>query len=146
MFVATMKLSCLVALSSLALVSSNPSAEPAFHEKCAALSRQLTNKALGFDAKIHVTEFVTAGSNVSFPDRDPSCSPALQPVSVDLCRIALNVTTSPRSQIKMEAWFPSNWTGRFLATGNGGVGGCIQVRDLIQHTIAILRLHYVKTK
>ena len=30
----------------------------------------------------------------------------------------------------MEAWLPRNWTGRFLATGNGGLAGCIQYPDL----------------
>lgn len=30
----------------------------------------------------------------------------------------------------MEAWLPSNWTGRFLSTGNGGTGGCIQYEDV----------------
>ncbi|KAK7464293.1 hypothetical protein VKT23_006460 [Stygiomarasmius scandens] len=31
----------------------------------------------------------------------------------------------------MEAWLPRNWTGRFLSTGNGGLAGCIQYRDMI---------------
>ncbi|KAA8644512.1 hypothetical protein EYZ11_004598 [Aspergillus tanneri] len=30
----------------------------------------------------------------------------------------------------MEAWFPRNYTGRFLSTGNGGLGGCIQYYDV----------------
>jgi feruloyl esterase len=30
----------------------------------------------------------------------------------------------------MEVWLPQNWTGRFLSTGNGGLGGCIQYEDL----------------
>jgi hypothetical protein len=30
----------------------------------------------------------------------------------------------------MEAWLPENWSGRFLSTGNGGLGGCIQYEDL----------------
>jgi feruloyl esterase len=40
------------------------------------------------------------------------------------------VATSDASGITLEAWFPSNWTGRFLATGNGGIGGCIQYEDV----------------
>lgn len=30
----------------------------------------------------------------------------------------------------LEAWLPSNWTGRFLSGGNGGLSGCIQYPDL----------------
>jgi len=30
----------------------------------------------------------------------------------------------------MEAWLPSDWTGRFLTTGNGGMGGCIGYGDM----------------
>lgn len=43
---------------------------------------------------------------------------------VEFCRVSLNVTTSSTSQIYMEAWLPGNYTGRFLSTGNGGLGGC----------------------
>lgn len=42
----------------------------------------------------------------------------------------MNVTTSEQSGIRLEAWFPQNYTGRFLSTGNGGDGGCIQYPDL----------------
>lgn len=47
-----------------------------------------------------------------------------------MCRVAMYVTTSYRSGITLEAWLPTNWTGRFLSTGNGGVSGCIQYADL----------------
>ncbi|GME48352.1 Tannase/feruloyl esterase [Neofusicoccum parvum] len=30
----------------------------------------------------------------------------------------------------MEAWLPKDWSGRFLSTGNGGLGGCIQYEDI----------------
>ncbi|OKP11909.1 hypothetical protein PENSUB_2579 [Penicillium subrubescens] len=49
----------------------------------------------------------------------------------EFCRIELNVTTSQKSQIFMEAWLPSNYSGRFLSTGNGGLGGCIQYSDMV---------------
>ena len=42
----------------------------------------------------------------------------------------MNVTTSNASGIVLEAWFPSDWNGRFLSTGNGGIGGCIQYEDI----------------
>lgn len=64
-----------------------------------------------------------------------------------MCRLAMRVDTSNRSgelktdiiaflfiwtvlifllELTLEAWLPTNWAGRFLSTGNGGVSGCIQ--------------------
>ncbi|KAL1662252.1 Tannase/feruloyl esterase [Schizophyllum commune] len=42
----------------------------------------------------------------------------------------MNVATSERSGIRLEAWSPKNCISRFLRTGNGGIGGCIQHDDL----------------
>ncbi len=42
----------------------------------------------------------------------------------------MRVVTSNQSEITLEAWLPTNWTGRFLSTGNGGISGCIQYEDL----------------
>ncbi|KAL1626676.1 hypothetical protein SLS54_002839 [Diplodia seriata] len=80
--------------------------------------------------KIHTAELVSAGSTVSIPNVDPSCGRGPQTVSTDICRISLYYSTSNRSGFEMEAWLPTNWTGRFLSTGNGGLGGCIQTEDL----------------
>ena len=42
------------------------------------------------------------------------------------CRIAANLTPTPDSNIKIEVWMPySGWDGRYLGTGNGGIGGVI---------------------
>ncbi|KAF9257169.1 tannase and feruloyl esterase [Marasmius fiardii PR-910] len=46
----------------------------------------------------------------------------------------MQVETSSSSNIRMEAWLPRNWTGRFLSTGNGGLQGCIQYPDLTYAT------------
>jgi feruloyl esterase len=48
--------------------------------------------------------------------------------------VAMYVATSNTSGITLEAWLPSNWTGRFLSTGNGGVSGCIQYEDIAYGT------------
>ncbi|SMR64576.1 unnamed protein product [Zymoseptoria tritici ST99CH_3D1] len=81
---------------------------------------------------IHFADFVAAGTNITLDQTGllAECERPSQVAPVDLCRIAMNVTTSPRSEIYMEAWLPSNWTGRFLATGNGGLGGCVQYEDV----------------
>ena len=42
------------------------------------------------------------------------------------CRIAATLTPTSDSNIKIEVWMPfSGWNGRFLGTGNGGIGGLI---------------------
>lgn len=45
-------------------------------------------------------------------------------VEVPLCRLEFAVSTSETSSVRAEAWLPSDWSGRFLAIGNGGLGGC----------------------
>ncbi|KAF1954184.1 tannase-domain-containing protein [Byssothecium circinans] len=79
---------------------------------------------------VSFAEYVTAGTTLQFPENVPSCTRTSQAVSANVCRIGLNITTSATSGIRMEAWLPQNWTGRFLSTGNGGLGGCIQYEDI----------------
>ncbi|KLO15211.1 tannase and feruloyl esterase [Schizopora paradoxa] len=50
--------------------------------------------------------------------------------SVPLCRVQFGVNTSETSEIKAEAWLPDEWNGRFLALGNGGLGGCVDYPNL----------------
>lgn len=91
-----------------------------FQEKCLAFKpeKYVNNSTL------EVLEYVPAGTNLSFPDNPTTCNRPSQVIYADLCRIALHIPTSNRSNIVFEAWFPSNWTGRLLGTGNGGVDGC----------------------
>ncbi|KAL1586083.1 hypothetical protein WHR41_04881 [Cladosporium halotolerans] len=85
---------------------------------------------------VNLAQYVKAGTNVSLPTSNGTeqCGNTNPTVSVDLCRIAANVATSNRSEITLEMWLPSNWTGRFLSIGNGGLGGCIQYADLAYTT------------
>jgi hypothetical protein len=98
---------------------------------------KFSSLCLGFEplkyvpsAAVNAHEFVTAGTTLQFPGTDSSCSIFNQTVSVDICRIALNISTSDRSGIIFESWLPRNWTGRFLVTGNGGIDGCIKYDDI----------------
>ncbi len=77
-----------------------------------------------YNGSRHVLAYVPAGTNLTFPGNDPTCSRPSQLVAVNLCRIALSIPTSNRSSIVFELWLPENWSGRFLATGNGGIDGC----------------------
>ncbi|KAH6723676.1 Tannase/feruloyl esterase [Leptodontidium sp. MPI-SDFR-AT-0119] len=97
-----------------------------FSSKCTALASSLNIP----HGNVSSSALVSAGSTLQFPNSDPSCGRSSQSVSVNMCRVTLTIATSNRSSIAMEAWLPANWTGRFLSTGNGGLGGCIQYEDL----------------
>ncbi|KAK8051846.1 feruloyl esterase B-2 [Apiospora rasikravindrae] len=100
-------------------------------------TEQFTKACQGFAQKVQISnstfvtaDFIPAGTTLQFPNVDPSCSRPSQLVSVPLCRVQANITTSSTSGLHFEAWLPQNWTGRFLSTGNGGLGGCVQYDDV----------------
>jgi feruloyl esterase len=109
-------------LLSVSLVAASQTAAvlTSFEDKC--LSFRPEKYVEG--ATRNVLQFVTTGTTLTFPDNDATCNRASQAVSTDLCRIALSISTSKTSNISFEAWFPEDWSGRFLATGNGGIDGC----------------------
>ncbi|KAM0206202.1 hypothetical protein ACHAQI_008501 [Fusarium lateritium] len=118
-----MKLLSLLLLPRLLLAAAD---KTTFEKRCSSLSKSLTIQ--GADTTSSV--YVAANTTLRFPNADPSCGRSSQTVSVDLCRVTAQIATSTRSSIKFEAWLPENWAGRFLSTGNGGLGGCIQYEDL----------------
>ncbi|KAJ8092160.1 hypothetical protein AAF712_008798 [Marasmius tenuissimus] len=103
-----------------------------FNSVCSLSVLSSLESQLSLLTKFSEVSVVPTGSNLTFPDVDPSCVINAPPVTIqsDICRITLQVETSSSSRIKMEAWLPRNWTGRFLSTGNGGLAGCIQYADL----------------
>ncbi|KPM44575.1 putative feruloyl esterase B-2 [Neonectria ditissima] len=91
----------------------------------------VNTESLGIaNTTVWFSEFIKAGTNLTFPDNHRTCSRPSIVVSKDLCRVALRVETSEQSEISLEAWLPAKWNKRFLSTGNGGWGGCIQYEDL----------------
>lgn len=108
------------------LVSGFQGFNRSFERKCASFANTLQVP----HGKVVLTEFVPAGTTLQFPDSEPSCNRTSQQVTTDLCRVGLTVETSYRSGLYMESWLPKSWTGRFLSTGNGGLGGCIQYEDV----------------
>lgn len=113
-------------LAATAVLGSNSSD---FNTQCTTFASSLAGKIP--NATIWFSQPVAAGTNMTLPS-DPSCSWPYQVVDVDMCRVALFVATSSRSNISMEVWLPpaEAWTGRFLSTGNAGTSGCIQYYDL----------------
>ncbi|KAF9648960.1 tannase and feruloyl esterase [Thelephora ganbajun] len=61
---------------------------------------------------------------------DITCFTPHQQNSVDMCRVHGVITTSPTSAVDFEMWLPDTWYGRFLVTGNGGLGGCVDYANL----------------
>lgn len=106
----------LLALGSIALAN-----QEAFESKCTQFANEIDIP----NVKVNFAEFVPGGKNLSLVDNPPSCDASYQSVSVDLCRVAMAVSTSESSEITLEAWFPREYTGRFLSTGNGGLSGCM---------------------
>ncbi|KAK7464292.1 hypothetical protein VKT23_006459 [Stygiomarasmius scandens] len=103
-----------------------------FNSTCSSLASQISIPGATFN----FSQPVAAGANITFASRNTNCvtisgEPSSVIVPIDICRVSLFVSTSNRSGINMETWLPRNWTGRFLSTGNGGTGGCIQYRDII---------------
>ncbi|CAG1996813.1 unnamed protein product [Fusarium graminearum] len=116
-----------VAISLLVATAACDISSNSFRERCLALkpARLVHNSTLTRQ------EFVSAGTTLDLSDNVPSCNRRSQLVTVDLCRIALQIPTSKRSSISFELWLPQKWEGsRYLATGNGGVDGCIKYEDL----------------
>ncbi|KAL7266135.1 Feruloyl esterase, partial [Rhizina undulata] len=68
-------------------------------------------------------------STVNLSSADPTCDQSFT-VPVSLCRLTFKITTSLNSSIFAEAWLPDDWNSRFLATGNGGLNGCIEYTDM----------------
>ena len=91
-----------------------------FQDRCLSF----TPEDHAYNSSRYVLAYVAAGTNLTLPDNDPTCSRPSQLVPVDLCRVALSIPTSNRSSISFELWLPEEWSGRFLATGNGGIDGC----------------------
>ncbi|RFN52957.1 tannase and feruloyl esterase [Fusarium flagelliforme] len=82
------------------------------------------------NATIHVSEVVKAGTNLTFPFYDKTCTSTSEVVKADICRLSFDVDTSTNSSVRFEAWLPLDWSGRFLGVGNGGLGGCFKYDEL----------------
>lgn len=120
-----------MALGSVALAS-----QDAFQTKCA----EFANKINLPNGKVNFADYVPGGTNLSLPENAPSCDASYQAVPVDLCRVAMAVNTSDSSKATLEAWFPREYKGRFLSSGNGGLSGCM--RSMLVGSRALWLIHH----
>lgn len=84
------------------------------------------------NATLRLQEHIAANTTILLSGMDSSCNRQSQAIPVAACRIALTVVTSNRSSFIYEHFFPEPqiWSGRLLATGNGGIDGCIKYEDI----------------
>ncbi|KAM0282411.1 hypothetical protein ACHAO9_010200 [Fusarium lateritium] len=109
-----------VAIGLLVATAACDSSHDSFRDRCLAF----TPSKLIHNSTLTRQEFVPADTILDLSDNVASCNRLSQRVTVDLCRIALQIPTSERSSISFELWLPREWEDkRYLATGNGGVDG-----------------------
>lgn len=79
------------------------------------------------DTTLVYTSHHRDGELIPLPGTVESCyGPDLTAnITSNLCRFVLETATSNSSSVHIEAWLPDSWNGRLIATGNGGIGGCI---------------------
>lgn len=114
----------ITAPASLLLLAASPASSDD-SQRCQDLSSQLNLP----NTTITGISFVKEGTNLTFPNPAESCL-SYQVADADVCRVSLNVTTGPASNIIMDSWLPISWNGRFLGVGNGGLSGCVKYNDL----------------
>ncbi|KAL4978790.1 putative feruloyl esterase B-2 [Aspergillus desertorum] len=97
-------------------------AQDKFQNRCETFAHKIDIP----NVRVNIASYIPRSTNLTL-DNVPACDQS-QVVSSDICRVAMAVTTSDASEITLEAWFLRAYAGRFLSTGNGGLG--IQYSDL----------------
>ncbi|KAK6501440.1 Tannase and feruloyl esterase [Arthrobotrys musiformis] len=101
-----------------------------FRSECAALSTSFIHE----NTDVLISEYVPAGTNLTFPELAATTCDEFVVTLADMCRLKLNHSTSSTSRVIMEVFLPTDWKlngRRFLMTGNSGLGGCISYSDLV---------------
>jgi Tannase and feruloyl esterase len=84
------------------------------------------------DAKVSLAQAVAAGAFSPPPSPMPPMGspPSFKDVP-EFCRVSIEATPTPDSDIKIEIWMPaSGWNGKFRGQGNGGFAGMIDYPGL----------------
>ncbi|KIJ56014.1 hypothetical protein M422DRAFT_219295 [Sphaerobolus stellatus SS14] len=97
-------------------------AQDASSDRCLSLKDTLHLE----NTTILTVQRIAAGTNITTPG---SCQSSA-PVSANACRVLAVTNTTLQSAVHWEIWLPDQWFGRFLAVGNGGLGGCIDYSNV----------------
>jgi len=91
---------------------------------CESLAQsRLTNAAVLSAESVAAGAFTPPGANAA--------AAAAYKLLPAFCRVALKLTPSPDSDIRVEVWMPtSGWNRKIQAVGNGGLGGAISYPSL----------------
>lgn len=108
-------------LGAIARASQVTSRQASFQDQCSTFDPASAGVA---NATVTDHAFIPSGSSINLTGNDPACAQTSQVVPVNLCRVALQISTTNRSGVVAEVWLPENWNGRLVTTGNGGLGGC----------------------
>lgn len=111
------------------------------NDSCTSLAASMTST----NVTILSATLVTAGTNMTpvAGQEVDICYYALGAAAINMCRLIANISTTERSFVSTEVWLPTGndtdgeniaWNGRFVATGNGGLGGCIAYSDMTYTT------------
>ncbi|KAI0175488.1 tannase-domain-containing protein [Hypoxylon sp. FL1284] len=91
-------------------------------------------------AKVERVEHVSAGGTFGEPLTDLMYP--IPPTNLpELCAVIIAVASSPVSVYRFGIFLPTQWSGRFLAVGNGGFGGGINWLDMgaaVQQGFAVI--------
>lgn len=103
---------------------------------------ELVNTTISdLDVSITSAVWYAAGSTITIDGGQAVCQSTAY-TEVDMCRVTLNIYTSDYSQTYSEVWLPNqyydttDWNGRLVAGGNGGLDGCLNYDDM-QYTVSL---------
>jgi hypothetical protein len=102
-------------LSAAAAASAKYHADP--KADCISLQKSLHLE----NTTILNTTYIAAPATITTPG---VCQSTTLVTASPLCRVQFRINTTSTSSVYGEAWLPDTWYGRFLLTGNGGLGGC----------------------
>jgi feruloyl esterase len=110
----------LVAIVALGGSDAAPRVAAAAPASCDAIGRIALQ-----NGKVLAAESIPAGGFTPRGQVNSTAVTAFQSTPA-FCRVALQLTPTPDSDIRVEVWLPqSGWNGKLEAAGNGGLGGAI---------------------
>ncbi|KAF1976119.1 tannase and feruloyl esterase [Bimuria novae-zelandiae CBS 107.79] len=111
----------------LALILPLSATTPSFQTQCLSFAPPVLP-----NTTLRLQEHIPPNTTLPLHGTDPTCARPTQFLSIETCRIALTLHTSPRSSVIVDIFLPhpSAWRGRTLTTDTDGIDGCIKYEDM----------------